>query len=101
MFLFILKGAVWSFCHLIHFKYMLNSIFLKLTFLIQFTFIFHSLLDNKSSGALTFFQRQFWSCVKVLLSSSCCLNNLVLATITAINAFREVPRIAKRHSENS
>ena len=26
---------------------------------------FGSLLDNKASGALPFFQRQFWSCVKV------------------------------------
>ena len=39
-----------------------------ITFLIVFIFfpcIFGSLLDNKASGALPFFQRQFWSCVKV------------------------------------
>ena len=33
--------------------------------LILFPCIFGSLLDNKASGALPFFQRQFWSCVKV------------------------------------
>lgn len=40
-----------------------------ITFLIVFIFfpcIFGSLLDNKASGALPFFQRQFWSCVKVI-----------------------------------
>ena len=32
---------------------------------ILFPCIFGSLLDNKASGALPFFQRQFWSCLKV------------------------------------